>query len=42
VTLRLEATANTGGSQRATVQASASESDPDLGNNTLTLDSTIQ
>jgi hypothetical protein len=42
VTLRLTATANTGGTLRTTAQASASEADPDLANNTLNLDSTIR
>jgi uncharacterized repeat protein (TIGR01451 family) len=42
VTLRLTATATTGGTLRTTAQASASEADPDLANNTLNLDSTIR
>jgi large repetitive protein len=41
VTLRLTAQATTGGTVRTTAQAQANETDPDLSNNTLNLDSTI-
>src|SRR5207302_4616916 len=41
VTLGLTATATAGGTQRTTAQAQATETDPDLTNNTLNLSSTI-
>src|SRR5207245_10210246 len=41
VTLQLTATATAGGTVHTTAQAQATESDPDLSNNTLNLDSTI-
>jgi len=42
VTVRLNATANSGGTPRTTAAASASETDPDTTNNTLALTSTIR
>jgi uncharacterized repeat protein (TIGR01451 family) len=42
VMLQLSATATASGIQRTTARASAAETDPDLTNNTVTLDSTIR
>jgi uncharacterized repeat protein (TIGR01451 family) len=42
VALRVSATATAGGTLRTTAQASATETDPDPTNNTLSLDSTIR
>ncbi|MGH2472486.1 MAG: S8 family serine peptidase [Candidatus Limnocylindria bacterium] len=42
LTLRLSATATAGGTQRTTAQATATETDPNPANNSLTLDSTIR
>ena len=41
VTLRLSATATAGGTVRTSAQAQATEADPDISNNSLSLDSTI-
>src|SRR5438309_5945498 len=41
VSIRVNATANAGGALRTTASATATESDPDLSNNTVNFDSTI-